>query len=187
MMDSLHIISSWKLHFPFKIQNKCQKHTITSEMNSVLQIKCSGTQMSMNLNSNLFHESLARISLVIFFFYLESVEPFHRVIQKEELWLYSNPQSQSYVSTTVLFCFIVFPLPFLPLVYHWVVKTKNTNPSYYKSDLISATLATTLLLPLTGVITDLIKVCVGRPRPDFAYRFVNLCSFFIISEMLFYA
>ena len=180
MNYSLIMISSWKSYSTFQIQNKCQNHSNTSQMNSVLKIRCSGTQMSMN--SNLLQESLARISLVLFFFYLESVEPFQRVIQKEELWLYSNPQSQSYVSTKVLFLFIVFPLPFLPLVYHWVAKTKNTNPSYYKSDLISATLATTLLLPLTGVITNVIKVCVGRPRPDFAYRFVNYNFFFRIFQ-----
>ena len=130
--------------------------------------KYSGTQMFFN--TRLIHELLARLFLLILFLYLEWQKPFQRVIHKEELWLYSNPTTSSYISGAQLWIFIVFPLPFLPIVYHIIANTKKTKPNLFKSDLISATLAITLLLPLNGVITDLIKNAVGRPRPDFAYR-----------------
>ena len=130
--------------------------------------KYSGTQMFFN--TRIIHELLARLFLLILFLYLEWQKPFQRVIHKEELWLYSNPTTSSYISGAQLWIFIVFPLPFLPIVYHVIANTKKTKPNLFKSDLVSSTLAITLLLPLNGVITDLIKNAVGRPRPDFAYR-----------------
>ena len=101
-------------------------------------LRISGFQMS--LNSHLIQELTARIFLLVLFLILEWQEPFHRIIQKEELWLYSNPMTSSYITGTQLWIFIVFPLPFLPLFYHIIVNTKQINSSFMKSDLISSTL-----------------------------------------------
>ena len=56
--------------------------------------------------------------LLILFIILENCEPFQRLIHQEELWLYQNPQTKSYVTGTELWLFIVFPLPFLSIIYH---------------------------------------------------------------------
>ena len=101
-------------------------------------LRISGFQMS--LNSYLIQELVARIVLLVLFLILEWQEPFHRIIQKEELWLYSNPMTSSYITGTQLWIFIVFPLPFMPLFYHIIVNTKQINSSFMKSDLISSTL-----------------------------------------------
>ncbi|KAG1677772.1 Phospholipid phosphatase 5 [Nymphon striatum] len=75
-------------------------------------------------NYNLFIEIIIRIALIAIFIVLERLDPFIRVIQPEEIWMYRYPKT--------------------------------------------ATL--TLTFGVNGVITDLLKVVVGRPRPDFFYR-----------------
>ncbi|XP_024936268.1 phospholipid phosphatase 5 isoform X2 [Cephus cinctus] len=79
---------------------------------------------------------IIRIILALSFLELEKAEPFARKIHVEELWLYKNPITTSYVPTTVL----------------W------------------ALMAVTLTLGLNGVLTDMIKIIVGRPRPDYFWR-----------------
>ena len=128
-------------------------------------------------------EISARIFLLILFIILENCVPFQRLIHQEELWLYQNPQTKSYVTGTELWLFIVFPLPFLSVIYHilcYKFQRKNGNEGYRRNDLITSFLATTLLLPLNGVITNFIKLTVGRPRPDFAYRLVVMKIIFEI-------
>lgn len=132
--------------------------------------KCNGLRLKPMANFHFYaSELVARAFLLIFFLYLEFSTPFQRVIHKEELWLYSNPATKSYINGTHLWILIVCPLPFLPLVYHFISK-KCLNGLPCKKDLITAFMATTLLLPLNGIFTDAIKLAVGRPRPDFAYR-----------------
>ena len=122
---------------------------------------------NMTFSKYYISELSARILLLLIFLYTEECEPFNRVIHPEEMWLYRNPRTDSYVTSMHLWFFIVMPLPFMPVLYH--ILTHRLTKSYHE-DLISATLATTLLLPLNGVITNVVKLAVGRPRPDFAFR-----------------
>ena len=119
------------------------------------------------LSAYYLSQILARIALLCLFIYTEKSEPFHRVIHQEELWLYQNPPTDSYVTSTHLWFSIVMPLPALPLVYHFFSHKCSLSIT---EDVINGVLAITLLLPLNGVITNTIKLTVGRPRPDFAYR-----------------
>ncbi|XP_064630649.1 phospholipid phosphatase 5-like [Lineus longissimus] len=112
--------------------------------------------------ANLAVEIAIRLMLGVVFVMTEFMEPFHRVIQPEELWLYKNPVTVSYVSTLVLW----FSAATLPTVIIIVF-------AIGKRDLFDATrafLALTLAYGLNGVITNSVKLAVGRPRPDFFYR-----------------
>ncbi len=108
-------------------------------------------------------EAGVRAALLGVFLVTEFLEPFHRVIQAEEAWLYRNPRTDSYVPTRML----------------WVMVTAVPSCGVLAAHLLSrggvrdvwqAALAVTLLMPLNGAVTNLIKLGVGRPRPDFLQR-----------------
>lgn len=109
-----------------------------------------------------FSEILIRVFLLLLFVELERCQPFVRKIQPEELWLYRNPITDSYVPTNLLWTIVTF-VPLSAIIINFLI-TKNTE------DLTISSLVVTLGIPLNGVITDIIKLIVGRPRPDFAYR-----------------
>ncbi|KAJ9598108.1 hypothetical protein L9F63_026785, partial [Diploptera punctata] len=85
-----------------------------------------------------------------------------RKIQPDELWLYKNPRSDSYIPTSIL-----WPLVFItPTVIFLLVFLAQKD----KVDLSQAILSCSLGLSLNGVFTNIIKLIVGRPRPDFFWR-----------------
>ncbi|XP_011706129.1 PREDICTED: phosphatidate phosphatase PPAPDC1B-like [Wasmannia auropunctata] len=49
---------------------------------------------------------LLRVFLAVLFVELEKAEPFTRKIHEDELWLYRNPRTDSFVPTTVLWVHI---------------------------------------------------------------------------------
>jgi len=118
--------------------------------------------MNMQLDGSLTVEIVIRAVLTVIFVQLEHAYPFQRKIQPEEWWLYRNPVTDSYIPTSLLWpIIIIFPILSIGLMY--LIKRN-------KNDLCEAGLAFTLALVLNGCITDVIKLIVGRPRPDFFYR-----------------
>lgn len=108
-------------------------------------------------------ELVIRILLIVIFLVTEEMTPFKRIIQPEEWWLYKNPYAkQEVVNTSTLFL-IALLSPFLTIfMVNYLGKRKR--------QLAPAILAASMALCLNGCITNLIKLMVGRPRPDFFFR-----------------
>ncbi|KAK7073462.1 Phosphatidate phosphatase ppapdc1b [Halocaridina rubra] len=107
-------------------------------------------------------EIIVRALLSIIFMELEHVPPFVRKIHIDELWLYKNPRTPSYIPTSLLWP-LVFAVPTAIMFLYYLKKRDHTE---FSQSLLSFSLA----LGLNGVITNITKLIVGRPRPDFYYR-----------------
>ncbi|XP_017791837.1 PREDICTED: phospholipid phosphatase 5 [Habropoda laboriosa] len=95
-----------------------------------------------------------RIALAGLFIVLEKAEPFSRKIHEDELWLYKNPRTDSYVPTTLLWP-LVFIMPAVVIFCIFLVYRD-------KIDTYQAVLSVTLIMHNIFLI--------GRPRPDFFWR-----------------
>lgn len=114
-----------------------------------------------------------RVALVLAYFGLKASKPFRRLIHREELWLYSNPMTVSYISIEVVAAALtVLPFVLAYLAHGVILRPANsqTEQHCWKRDLVSLAAAYTLLMALTLMVVELLKVTVGRPRPDFAFR-----------------
>ncbi|XP_069774047.1 phospholipid phosphatase 4-like isoform X3 [Narcine bancroftii] len=114
--------------------------------------------------ASLICELLLRMFLFGIFLISETLTPFHRVIHPEEMWLYKNPRSERDMVPT----WHMFAISFLtPLMVILLMKVLNRSES---GDVKEGFLAASLGLVLNGVITNSLKLVIGRPRPDYFYR-----------------
>ncbi|XP_037783034.1 phospholipid phosphatase 5-like [Penaeus monodon] len=116
----------------------------------------------IEIHATFWLEILTRAFLSVVFLELEQTAPFVRKIHIDELWLYKNPRTPSYVPTNLLWP-LVFAVPTFVMFVFFLAKRNKT-------DFCQSLLAFSLALGLNGVITNIIKLVVGRPRPDFFYR-----------------
>ncbi|XP_055903338.1 phospholipid phosphatase 5 isoform X1 [Eupeodes corollae] len=138
--------------------NTLQRQTSSNNATGATTLRSSTTSRYINL----FMEIAIRVLLCYGTVKFERTIAFKRIIHPEEVWLYKNPISKDYVpASTALFWIIFAPL---------VLIFSNFLMSRNKRDFRQATYAFTLGLVMNGFFTSLIKVSVGRPRPDFFYR-----------------
>ncbi|KAM7361829.1 uncharacterized protein ACRADG_012707 isoform 2-T3 [Cochliomyia hominivorax] len=103
-----------------------------------------------------------RVILVVVFSKLETQTAFKRIIHSEEMWMYKNPRTKDYVSPLSLLLAVILGPFFVTLIHLALTKDRR--------DFRAASWAWTLILGLNGLATSLLKISVGRPRPDFYYR-----------------
>ncbi|XP_055547657.1 phospholipid phosphatase 5 [Wyeomyia smithii] len=113
-------------------------------------------------NINLLQEIIIRLALFAIYMYFEFQDPYIRMIQPDEMWLYKNPRTASYVPLTTL-----YPVTFGLLAIIFFIYYCRTGDF---EELKSAWLGLTLACVLNGVVTHSVKVVVGRPRPDYFWR-----------------
>ncbi|CAL1614950.1 unnamed protein product [Knipowitschia caucasica] len=109
-------------------------------------------------------EVLVRIGLLLIFLVTEQLPPFTRQIQAEEMWLYKFHHVEAdHVPTSLMFTIACFTPILVIFAFTLMKRTQH-------GDFKEACLAVSLTLVLNGVFTNVIKLIVGRPRPDFFHR-----------------
>nr|XP_004547098.1 phospholipid phosphatase 5 isoform X2 [Maylandia zebra] len=120
--------------------------------------------MKRRLLRGFLSEISIRLALLVVFLVTEQLPPFYREIQAEEMWLYKfHRVERDHVPTSLMFSVAVCTPLIVILAFTFLNKSE-------RGDLKEASLAVTLTLVLNGVFTNVIKLVVGRPRPDFFYR-----------------
>ncbi|PFX32586.1 Phosphatidate phosphatase PPAPDC1A [Stylophora pistillata] len=155
-LKEAHSVASTSLEEMFSVLKKCRgkMDCLIHEMLFIREQKPKLNTQSDSIRAKQAFSSLLRA--------LEYTSAFVRVIHDEEMWLYKNPKSKNTISTEMLFVIAAVLPAALILLLGGLRKDKI--------DGIQAILALTLTLGLNGVVTNIVKVLVGRPRPDYFWR-----------------
>lgn len=93
---------------------------------------------------------------------MERMSPFSRQIHPDEMWLYRNPRRESYVGTSLLWSLALLAPLLMALCRFALARDRE--------DLLQTLLGVSLALGINCILTDMVKLMVGRPRPDFFWR-----------------
>ncbi|XP_046585057.1 phospholipid phosphatase 5-like isoform X2 [Haliotis rubra] len=107
-------------------------------------------------------ELSVRLALFVVYWITDDAVPFQRKIQPEEMWLYRYPKTPSYYPGYLLWL-TVLATPVVVMGLFYLVRRSA-------EDLVQGLLAVFLSIFLTGSLTNLVKLGVGRPRPDYIDR-----------------
>jgi len=142
------------------------KDNVSRESRDKLERLIYETRMSRNHLSealgSLTGEIIVRVVLLCSFLVTEELQPFHRVIHKEEFWLLDNPRTPSYYPTWML----ISSASVVPFVTIYILSFCRGD----KEGAVKAWLAFSFSGLFTGFVTNVVKNVVGRPRPDFMNR-----------------
>lgn len=111
--------------------------------------------IQITIQEDLNLEEIICFSLIIVS-HFQTIAPFERKIQPDELWLYRNPRTDSYVTEHMLWPLVIGG-PLLMFFIHFLI-TRN------KIDFLQSHLALTLSLGLNAVLTDVLKLTVGESK-----------------------
>ncbi|XP_055903340.1 phospholipid phosphatase 5 isoform X2 [Eupeodes corollae] len=138
--------------------NTLQRQTSSNNATGATTLRSSTTSRYINL----FMEIAIRVLLCYGTVKVEQLQPFKRKIFSDEEWLYKNPTTDDYVSGKMFLTYTLIAPSTLILL--------NFLYSSNKKDFSQGFFAYTLSFTLCSFLTSLLKVSVGRPRPDFLQR-----------------
>ena len=103
---------------------------------------------AFEVSTGLATEAAIRLALCAAFYITDvPLEPFVRVIQKEEAWLYANPLTASYFPTSYLWATVAFAPPIAVAVVHaFFVAGWRSRRRECATDVVAAVLVMTLLV-----------------------------------------
>lgn len=94
---------------------------------------------------------------------LEEQTPFTRKIQPDEIWLYRNPRTEDYVPGNVLWPMVLTIPAGIFLIYFFYSRDRT--------ELWHSVMGWTLALGLNGILTDILKLTVGKSDEIFGIFF----------------
>ncbi|XP_030747754.1 phospholipid phosphatase 5 [Sitophilus oryzae] len=103
-----------------------------------------------------------RLFMYMLFLWIDSQHPFIRHIDEDEMWMYKYPAVPPIIPKNLLFVLIIL-IPSVIFSVEYALKGR-------KEDIIKGVYGITLAYALNAILTVVLKLFVGRPRPNFFMR-----------------